>query len=453
MSLEDITDIEQLRKINNALLNRVESAMDQQGNAFSLFQTAINLEGQVKRRTDELTAALRNIETTNTELENAKEASDKANLSKTKFLAAASHDILQPLNAALLSISVLADLQNTELGKNLAAQIERSLDTMSELIESLIDISKLDAGVATPRYEVFTLTQLIENIESDFSTIAAEKNLEFRLLGNPDVTICSDRTMLRRILQNLVSNALRYTTHGGVLLGLRQREGITRIEVVDTGCGIPKSQHENIFEEFNRGALPRGHQREANQGLGLGLSIVRRMTRTLGHNLEMRSIVDRGTRFILDVPNCDIEDRQPISNPIAGKLRLNTAFEKKRVLLVENDPASITSMLLLLESWNCEARVGSTIIEISRILSDTDWLPDIIIADQHLDHGDLGTEAIVMAREYLGKDIPSLLITADPTKALEQKVKVMGLELMKKPVKPAQLRALLAHLVTGHMQT
>ncbi|MDJ0614555.1 MAG: hybrid sensor histidine kinase/response regulator [Rhizobiaceae bacterium] len=448
MSLDHITDLEQLQKINNALLNRVESAMDQHGNAFSLFQTAINLEGQVKRRTDELTHALRRIEKTNAELALAKETSDKANLSKTKFLAAASHDVLQPLNAALLSISVLADIQETDLGKELAVQIERSLETMSELLGILIDISKLDAGVANPKKETLKLSTMLNGIQSDFSPIAEERALEFRFLGNTDLFVVSDRTMLRRILQNLVSNALRYTSKGGVLVSVESDEAAVHIHVMDTGHGIPEEQHENIFEEFNRGALPSGHLREANNGLGLGLSIVKRMARALNHSLIMRSKVNSGTRFSLTIEKGATDSVSKNQTQTRAMPVSMADLKDRKVLLIENDPAGITAMVNLLQSWHCDVRVSNTVETTISVLGDTDWIPDIVVADQHLDHGDLGTIAVQALHKLLGEPVPALIITADPTKSLEQKIRNMDMELMQKPVKPARLRALMTHMLS-----
>ncbi len=447
MSIDEIRDVEQLRKINKALMTRVESAMDQHGNAFSLFQTAINLEGQVKRRTDELTDALKEFEKANTELEAAKEASEVANLSKTRFLAAASHDVLQPLNAALLSVSVLHDIQDNKIGKELTLQIERSLDTMSELLSTLMDISKLDAGVVRPKFEAFPLNQILDGIKSDFSPIAYEKGLELRFRCDEALAVHSDRTMLRRIFQNLVSNALRYTNKGGVLIGIKKRAKELHVQVIDTGAGIPINQQANVFEEFHRGALPSGHDRKANSGLGLGLSIVKRMATTLGHDLTMVSKEGRGTKFNLTIPRAgDINLQQQHSSQQTINYS-NSNFLDKKVLLIENDPAGIDAMLLLLESWKCDVKIASTLKETIARLNDTNWIPELILADQNLDEGDLGTQAIQAARKYLAKDIPALIISADPTKEMAVDVKNMGMELMHKPVKPAQLRALMSHIL------
>ncbi len=238
MPLRDIDDVERLKKINAALVSRVERSMDQQGNAFSLFQTAISLENRVRTRTEELHATLRRLEQSNIDLSVAKESAEQANLSKTRFLAAASHDVLQPLNAAHLSVSALAEVQTTQEGCKLVRQVERSLQTMEDLLRTLLDISRLDAGVVQPEIVDVNLETLFSSLRSDFQPIAATKGLSLRFRPVA-LAVRSDRTLLRRILQNILSNALRYTRAGGVLVGTRQRGGTIRIDVADTGCGIP----------------------------------------------------------------------------------------------------------------------------------------------------------------------------------------------------------------------
>ena len=335
MPLHDISDIERLKKINAALISRVERSMDQQGNAFTLFQTAINLENRVRSRTEELRSTLRRLEESNISLYAAKEAAELANRSKTRFLAAASHDVLQPLNAAHLSISALAETQASEEGRRLVGQVERSLTTIGNLLQTLLDISRLDAGVVEPDIADIALEQLFASIKSDFQPLAEQKGLKFRFRAG-NAIVRSDRTMLRRILQNIVSNAMRYTQSGGVLVGARRRGAIVRIEIADTGCGIPSDQHEAVFEEFHRGvSVSKGDISGA--GLGLGLSIVRRMAGTLGHPIGFSSVVGRGTVFRLDVPAAS-----PNSLPAAagasvpGHPRGYGLFGTK-VLLIEDD--------------------------------------------------------------------------------------------------------------------
>jgi signal transduction histidine kinase len=207
VSVHDIRDIERLKKINAALISRVERSMDQQGNAFSLFQTAINLENRIKQRTEELNAAMRRLEQTNLDLVAAKEAAERANLSKTRFLAAASHDVLQPLNAAHLSISALADLPATTESTRLVRQIERSLETMDELLRTLLDISKLDAGVVKAELRDVPISQIFQSLRSDFQPIADQKQVRLRF--RPSLASArTDRSLLRRMLQNIISLTL-----------------------------------------------------------------------------------------------------------------------------------------------------------------------------------------------------------------------------------------------------
>jgi signal transduction histidine kinase len=443
--LRDIDDVERLKKINAALVSRVERSMDQQGNAFSLFQTAISLENRVRMRTEELHATLRHLEQSNIDLSAAKENAEQANLSKTRFLAAASHDVLQPLNAAHLSVSALAEVQTSEEGRKLVLQVERSLQTMEDLLRTLLDISRLDAGVVQPEIVDVSLETLFSSLRSDFQPVAEIKGLGLRFRP-VNIAVRSDRTLLRRILQNILSNALRYTRTGGVLVGTRQRGGIIRIDVADTGCGIPDEQREAVFEEFSRGKAPPGAEL-AGGGLGLGLAIVRRMAGALGHPVTFSSRVGRGTIFHVDVPLAFNAVVEPSPTPTEAERAPGYGLFGTKVLLVENDVDVLNAMASLLERWRCEVRTATSTGEALETLGDTDWVPDIVIADQHLDNGDLGILTVAEARNYLGRDVPALIVTADPSQAVIAAARAAGIELMRKPLKPAQLRALLAYLL------
>ncbi len=444
MPLAEIEDLDRLKRINRALMSRVERSMDQQGNAFSLFQTAIGLEGMVKARTEELRTTLRRLEQSNQELAAARDNAEQANLSKTRFLAAASHDVLQPLNAAHLSVSALAELQNSEEGRRLVRQVERSLETMDDLLRTLLDISKLDAGVVRPELTDIPLDQLFSGLRSDFEPLASKKGLKLRFRSTSAV-VHSDRIMLARMLQNILSNAIRYTREGGVLVGARRRGGAMRIEIADTGCGILDDERTAIFEEFHRGPVA-AHAELSGRGLGLGLSIVRRMADALDHPVTFTSIVDRGTVFHLDLPLGSARTEAAPAGTEHERPRGYGLFGT-RVLLIEDDEAVAEATRGLLERWACEVRAAqSTDVAIDH-LGDTAWVPDIIIADQHLEHGDLGTDTIAEARAYLQRAVPALIVSADASPDLEKACRWAGIELMRKPVRPAQLRALLAHLL------
>jgi signal transduction histidine kinase len=444
MPISRIDDIERLKKINAALISRVERSMDQQGNAFSLFQTAIALESRVRARTEELHATLRRLEQSNIDLSAAKESAEQANLSKTRFLAAASHDVLQPLNAAHLSVSALAELQTSEEGRTLVRQVERSLETMEDLLRTLLDISRLDAGVVQPSIADVQLESLFSSLKSDFQQLAERKGLTLKFLETGAV-VRSDATMLRRILQNMLSNALRYTRSGGILVGVRNRGTTVRIDVADTGCGIPETQRDAIFEEFHRGTVSPDAELVGG-GLGLGLAIVRRMAGALGHPVSFSSRVGRGTIFHVDVPSIGSVPAHVVPAGEAERPRGYGLFGT-RVLLVENDPDVLGAMTSLLERWQCAVRAATSTEEALDALGDTAWTPDIVIADQHLDSGDLGTNTITEIRDYLGRPVPALLVTADNSELIDRAAQAAGIELMRKPLKPAQLRALLAHLL------
>ena len=442
MPLSDINDLDRLKKINAALVSRVERSMDQQGNAFSLFQTAISLENRVRTRTEELHSTLRRLEQSNIDLNAAKESAELANLSKTRFLAAASHDVLQPLNAAHLSISALAEVQTSDEGKKLVRQVERSLETMEDLLRTLLDISKLDAGVVQPDIGDVNLETLFSSLRSDFLPVAKMKGLTLKFRPVSAV-VRSDRTLLRRILQNILSNALHYTRSGGVLIGTRHRGDTIRIDVADTGCGIPDDQRETVFEEFQRGTMPG----DAGGGLGLGLAIVRRMAAALGHPVTFSSKVGRGTIFHIDVPVGIGATADAIASAADLERPRGYGLFGTKVLLVENDADVLQAMTFLLERWQCLVRAATSTEDALSLLGDTDWVPDIVIADQHLDDGDLGTATIAEVRDYLGRAVPALIVTADGSEAVAKAARAGGIELMRKPLKPAQLRALLAHLL------
>jgi two-component system, sensor histidine kinase len=445
MPISRITDIDRLRRINQALVSRVERSMDQQGNAFTLFQTAINLEGRIKAHTEELRSTLRRLEQSNLELVAAKENAERANQSKTRFLAAASHDVLQPLNAAHLSMSALADLQTTEEGRKLVRQVERSLETMDDLLRTLLDISKLDAGVVRPDVTSVAVEPLFAALRSDFHPLADKRGL--RLSIRPaTVSVRSDRILLSRILQNIVSNAVRYTTTGGVLVGARSRGATVLIDVADTGCGIPEDERNAIYEEFHRGPLAaRGEL--SGGGLGLGLSIVKRMVDALGHGISFRSVVARGTVFRLELAAAAVPRTEPGSLPAEPDRPRGYGLFGTRVLLIDDDPQVLEAMCVLLERWQCNVRAAATPKEALNHLEDAAWLPDIIIADQHLDRGELGSDVVNRARARLQRDVPALIITADASDDMQRIARTVGAELMYKPVQPAQLRALLAHLL------
>jgi signal transduction histidine kinase len=271
---------QKLRKINRVLMDRVERSTDAQGSAFGLFQAAITLEQTVRQRT----AALL-----------------EANRAKTRFLAAAGHDMMQPLNVARMFLEMLAEREHDAEAMRLVERIRTALDAGEQLLGTLLDISRFDAGAITAKLDDLSVDRLLGGIAEEYAPQAERRGLVFRYVPC-DAVVRSDRVLLERLLRNLVSNALRYTKNGGVLLGCRRRSGFVRLQVWDTGCGIPSESLRNIFTEFRR--LRSGF--ESEPGMGLGLAVVDRIARALAIEVHVASRVGRGSVFSVDVPLADV---------------------------------------------------------------------------------------------------------------------------------------------------
>lgn len=434
--------INKLQKINAALMQRVERSMDQQANAYSLFQTAITLESQVRLRTEELTNALARLERTNDELLTARDASERANRFKTRFFTAVGHDLLQPLHAARLSASTLADSGEAGPQAIVAQRIEHALTTIEELLKSILDISKLEAGVITPALRPVALDDLFASLAVDIEPQAKAKNLSltWRRSG---LGVVSDPLMLRRILQNLLANAVQYTQRGGILLVARRRADTISMEVWDTGPGICEADREMIFEEFQRGAAA---DRPAIGGFGLGLSIVQRMADALGHPLDLCSRPGHGTRFSVRARRwAKFATADAPAAPAVIKSGA-VGLAGARVAVIDNDPSVLEAMQTLLERWDCRVLPARGIAGLTSADAAA-FLPDIILADYHLDHGANGVDAIRAMRSRAGAAIPAIVITADRAVAIADAARAIGCELLLKPVKPAELRALMLHLI------
>ncbi|MGH6711906.1 MAG: hybrid sensor histidine kinase/response regulator [Bradyrhizobium sp.] len=431
-----------LRKINAALMSRVERSTDQQLNAFSLFETAIALDQQVRDRTHQLKNALQSLEKTNGHLFQAKQQAEAASSLKSSVLISVTHDLLQPLNAARLTLSVLAESADSPKGAALTEQIDRSLATLEALLRTLLDISKLDAGVLKPEFRPVTITSLFEPLQQEFAAIAAKRNLSLRIRPCRE-SVISDPLMLRRMLQNLLANALRYTQRGRVLMGCRMRNGSLCIEVHDTGPGIPEAQHESIFMEFQRGETSMGD----HAGVGLGLSIVRRFATALQHEIRLKSRPGKGSIFSVTVPLSEPgDDAHATAAPPSSEFTIGL-LEGAKVLLIENDLASAEAMAHLLEQWGCDVAVTNSTSDALERIHALDGIPDAIVADLHLDNGETGIEAVEFISRAISTRVPAIIVTADHSDKATQDVSSMGYELLKKPIKPAEMRSLLSFLL------
>ncbi|MGE0339821.1 MAG: NahK/ErcS family hybrid sensor histidine kinase/response regulator [Xanthobacteraceae bacterium] len=391
-------------------------------------EAAEALERRVQERTEELTRL-------NQELARAKAEADEANISKTRFLAAASHDILQPLNAARLYATSLVEREKGSNEAKLAGNVDASLEAVEEILGALLDISRLDTGALQPEFSNFRISDLLAQLELEFSPLAAEKGLVLKFLPS-SLNLRSDRRLLRRLLQNLISNAIKYTPQGRVVVGCRRLAGSIRIEVHDTGLGIPVSQQKIIFREFQR--LDQGVR--AARGLGLGLSIVERIGRVLGHKISLRSKSRQGSTFAVTVPTVAVAVAtetllQPMPTPAA-------ALEGIVTLCIDNDQQILDGMQVLLSGWGCKVFAGTDLETATEILRKG-VEPDVILMDYHLDQGN-GIDAIGALRETLGEDFPAALLTADRTPQVRDEAREKNIQVLNKPLKPAALRAFLA---------
>jgi two-component system, sensor histidine kinase len=430
-----------LRKINHALMQRVEKSMDQQANAYSLFQTAIALESQVRVRTEELKSALLRLERANDELTAARDASERANRVKTRFFTAVGHDLLQPLHAARLSAGALADANASDDQRRLAGRIEHALTTIEELLRSILDISKLEAGVITPSIRIVPLGELFASLAVDIEPTARAKGLSLRWRRS-ELAVMSDPLMLRRILQNLMANAVQYTEHGGIMIAARRRGADVAIEVWDSGPGIPPEERQSIFEEFQRG--PAG-DRPAVGGFGLGLSIVQRMSEALGHTVGLCSRVGHGTRFTISAPFAGTVHYSLVPPTTTGVAR-PYGLTGAHVAVIDNDGSVLEAVQSLLEHWGC-------VVSLFRGLKDFDDLvasgiePDLLLVDYHLDGGACGLTAVEKLRAAVGFAIPAIVLTADHSAKTADHAGSADCEILMKPAKPAELRALMSHLI------
>jgi signal transduction histidine kinase len=430
--------IEKLIKINGALMRRVERSMGHAENAFSLFQTAIALDGEVKARTSELKTTVEQLERSNVELTAARDVAERANRTKTGFFTSVGHDLLQPLQAARLTLSALAELEDGDDRKALVFQVEQALSAVEDLLRTILDLSRLEAGALRPSMQPVDVEEVFKSVVLGLLPMARAKGISLRFRA-ANLWAISDPLMLRRVIQNLAANAVRYTDVGGVLVGARRDGDSVNIGVWDTGPGISVDEQERIFGEFERGAASR---RTGSVGLGLGLSIVRRMAEALGHDVRLRSIEGRGSCFWVRAKQASPTAR---ISALAMSTLVSSADMSARVLVIENDNSVSTAMTALLRQWGCEARVVRTIIEASAVISEDH--PDIVLADYHLDNGDCGLTAIGLLRATCGDNLPAVVITADRTSGVREAVEAAGCELMLKPVRPAEMRAVIAHLL------
>lgn len=422
----DITERKQaqqrLQQLNDELERRVAAR------TYELLESNRNLQRQIEER-ERIELALRE----------ARDAAEAANRSKDKYLAAASHDLLQPLNAARLLISTLRERELPSAERNLVERSHLALEGAEDLLADLLDISKLDQAAIKPDVDVYRLEELLAPLASEFDSVASANGLRLRV-RIADYAVSTDFRLLTRILRNFLSNACRYTERGGVLLGARRRGDFVELQVWDSGRGIAADQLDKIFLEFNQLEVGRAAQRK---GVGLGLAIVERIARMLGYPVQVCSQPGLGSVFSIRVPLAQTRPQRQV--PSIVQPVLGNPLPGRRLLVIDNEVDILHSMAALLGQWGCEV---VTAVDLSEALQRLQGrAPEVILADFHLDHGVLGCQVIQQLRDEFSRPIPALIISADRSDDCRRELQALGAPLLNKPVKPGKLRAVLSQLL------
>ena len=364
-----------------------------------------------------------------------KEAAEEASLAKTRFLASASHDLRQPVHALGLFVGALRGYNLDAEPRQLVDRIEESVSAMDGLFSALLDISRLDAGVVAPEWQVFAIQPLLDRVLRDYAVEASAKGVCLRA-RKTGWFVRSDPVLLERILRNLVSNAVRYTDRGGVLVGCRKRAAL-RIEVWDTGKGIPQAHLQRVFEEFYQLDNP---ERDRARGLGLGLAIVRRLAGLLDHAVHIASRPGRGSVFAIDVPLAEASRARPAA-PAPGESR------RGLILVVDDEAAIQDGMRSLLQGWGHDVLCAGSGAEMLACLAGRTGRPDLIICDYRLRGNETGADVIARLQQHYDHPIPGLLITGDTAPDRLEEATNSGLLLLHKPVANSRLRAAVTHFL------
>ncbi len=373
----------------------------------------------------------RQLEQANADLERARREVQESLASRTRFFAAVSHDLRQPLHALGLLSEVLKSADAADFRADLAPKIAASLRGVEGLLAEMLDLSRLDARQVTPEIRAVRVAELFDEAESVWSEAAERIGVELRVAPT-SLWIRTDPSLFTRVLGNFVANALEHASGGGkILVGLRRRGAVARVVVYDRGPGVPAAERERIFEEF---VAREGRRASGQRGLGLGLAIARRVAALLDHPIGCDSEVGRGSAFWIEAP---------LAAPVAAPARLATGLDGLRLLIIEDDETAAAAMRRLLESWGCVAAVAESGSD--ALAQAVGFDPAIVIADYELGDGPNGLDAVREIRRALGRDVPAALVTGSASELGEER-RAGDPPVLLKPVKPAQLRALVAAL-------
>lgn len=386
------------------------------------------------------------VETATAELRAQKQAAEEAVLARSRFLVAASHDLRQPMHALILLVEALQQKLADQDGeaRRLVEHVSASAHSMRSLLDALLDLSRLDAGTVVARPGCVSVRPVLLRLSKQYAPLAAEKGLTLRVRST-GMALFTDPLLLERILGNLTANAIRYTSRGGIVIGVRRvQKDWARVEVWDSGQGIPEEYRERIFEEYFQLENP---ERDRDKGLGLGLAIVKRLARLLGSPVEVRSVPGRGSVFSIRAMRCELTG-VTVDDETAETERLTGANDARPlVVFVDDNEAILEAMALLFDQWGIDLAVGSDATQIRAELREIGRVPQAILSDYRLREGRTGVDAVRELRAAFGPDLPAALITGETAPATMQAVAVSGLPVLYKPLKPPNLRAFVHHLL------
>ena len=372
----------------------------------------------------------------------AQVAAEAANRAKSQLLAAASHDLRQPLHALGLYVAALAARARDTDWRALVGSVQTAAETLDLQFAQLLDLSRLEAGALTPERAPVPLAPLLASLATEFAPQAAAHGLSFRVVRTR-LAVDSDPALLTRIARNLVANAVRYTREGGIVIGARRRGQHVALEVVDTGIGIAAEHRARIFEEFYQ---VRGNRaiRGAVGGMGLGLAIVRRLADLLHHDIELSSRVGRGSRVAVVAPRAEApppRPQRPHKTSVSATRMADAAFAGRVVAVIDDDPASVDAMRLLFETWGAVVAGGVDVGALLATCGELGRYPDLVVADFRLTDGASGVDVVAHLRDEFGAPIPALVISGDTGSAASRRVRDAGLALLQKPVVAPALKA------------
>ena len=435
-----------LKKSVQALMIRVEKSVDEQGSQFSWFQAAASLEETIRQRSEQyeqlnlrLKGELESRREIELALKQAKEAADRANETKTRFLAAASHDLRQPLSSALLFLESIRESTLAGLDLDYLNKARVALASLSNLLDTLLDVARLDSGGIEPHYGVFPVSAVLDRLVPEFESVARSAGLELKYLPS-SAWVRSDVHLLETVLRNLISNAIRYSPRGRVLVGCRRRREGLAISVYDTGIGIEREHLEAIFSAYYQ--VPSG-KRGRSAGIGLGLSIVQRISKLLSLERLVRSVPGRGSLFGVVVPYGRPRRR---ARAAEGRVAGEAARPSLAIAVIDDDPGVRQGLAATLAKWGHRPIAAATATDAVVQFIGADLSPDFIISDYHLAGGIKGDAAIEEVRREFDRVPAAAIMTSDPDPRLHAAAREKGLELLAKPLSLPALRALLGRV-------